>query len=55
LAMRFNLYNEQFASENYQTMNYGIGGTISGHVDSMGIHYCTKLIILRQSFSIVGI
>jgi hypothetical protein len=55
LAMRFNLYNEQFASENYQTMNYGIGGTISGHVDSMGIHDCTKLIILRQSFSIVGI
>ena len=35
-AMRFKLYSEEFASENYQTMNYGIGGTISGHVDSMG-------------------
>lgn len=35
-AMRFKLYSDQFASENYQTMNYGIGGTISGHVDSMG-------------------
>ena len=35
-AMRFKLYSEKFASENYQTMNYGIGGTISGHVDSLG-------------------
>ena len=35
-AMRFKLYNEMYASENYQTMNYGIGGTISGHVDSLG-------------------
>ena len=35
-GMRFKLYNEMYASENYQTMNYGIGGTISGHVDSLG-------------------
>ena len=33
-ATKFNLYNEKFASENYQIMNYGIGGTISPHVDS---------------------
>jgi osmotically-inducible protein OsmY len=26
----------QLDSENYQVMNYGIGGTISGHVDSPG-------------------
>ena len=27
-ATKLNLYNEKFASENYQIMNYGIGGTI---------------------------
>ena len=36
---KLNLYNEQFASENYQIMNYGIGGKISGHIDSPGIIY----------------
>jgi hypothetical protein len=36
LAMRFNVYREYLDSENYQVMNYGIGGTISGHVDSPG-------------------
>ena len=34
LAMRFNIYRNYLDSENYQVMNYGIGGTISGHVDS---------------------
>ena len=36
LAMRFNIYRNYLDSENYQVMNYGIGGTISGHVDSPG-------------------
>ena len=36
LATRFSLYHERFASENYQIMNYGIGGKISGHADSQG-------------------
>ena len=36
LALRFNIYREYMDSENYQVMNYGIGGTISGHVDSPG-------------------
>ena len=36
LAMRFNVYRNYLDSENYQVMNYGIGGTISGHVDSPG-------------------
>ena len=38
-AMRFNLYRMYMDSENYQVMNYGIGGTISGHVDSPGSVY----------------
>ena len=36
---KLNLYNEQFASENFQIMNYGIGGKITGHVDSSGVIY----------------
>ena len=35
-AMRFKVYGELYASENYQVMNYGIGGSITPHVDSMG-------------------
>ena len=35
-ATRFKLYTERYASENYQIMNYGIGGKISGHTDSHG-------------------
>ena len=35
-ATRFKLYSNNFDSENYQVMNYGIGGTISGHTDSSG-------------------
>ena len=34
LATRFNLNNEQYASENFQVMNYGIGGKISLHADT---------------------
>ena len=37
LAFRFKLYETKFASENYQVMNYGIGGKISLHTDSPGI------------------
>ena len=33
------LKHEQFASENFQLMNYGIGGKISPHVDAMGEIY----------------
>ena len=36
LATRFKLYHEKYASENFQVMNYGIGGKISGHADSQG-------------------
>ena len=36
LATRFRLYHEKYASENFQIMNYGIGGKISGHVDTGG-------------------
>ena len=31
------LKNDQYASENFQVMNYGIGGKISGHVDTVGL------------------
>ena len=34
---RYRLKDEVFASENYQIMNYGIGGRISMHLDSIGI------------------
>ena len=42
LATRFKLKSEQYASENYQVMNYGIGGKISAHVDSVGTIYGEK-------------
>ena len=35
-ATRFDVYKQRFASENYQVMNYGVGGNINGHVDSLG-------------------
>ena len=38
-ATRLQLKSEQYASENFQVMNYGIGGKISGHVDSVGTIY----------------
>ncbi len=37
LSMKFQL-KQKFASENYQVMNYGLGGSIVGHVDSIGKH-----------------
>ena len=37
-ATKFTLYNEQFASENYQVMNYGTGGKITPHIDSHSIY-----------------
>ena len=36
LATRFNVHKKFLDSENYQVMNYGIGGTITGHLDSVG-------------------
>lgn len=33
------LKSEEFASENFQLMNYGIGGKISPHVDSPGFDF----------------
>ena len=39
LATRFRLKHEHYASENYQVMNYGLGGKISPHVDSIGRNF----------------
>ena len=36
IITKFNICNEWFSSENYQVMNYGIGGKISQHYDSRG-------------------
>ena len=36
---RMKLKSDQYSSENFQVMNYGIGGKISSHVDSLGIRY----------------
>ena len=36
LATRLRLWNALFASENFQIMNYGIGGKITPHTDSFG-------------------
>ena len=36
LLTKLRLYHDMFSSENYQVMNYGIGGKISPHVDSQG-------------------
>lgn len=36
LATRYNMKSGKYDSENFQVMNYGIGGRISGHLDSMG-------------------
>lgn len=35
LATKFKLKDDKYGSENYQVMNYGMGGRISGHVDSV--------------------
>ena len=34
LALKLRLSHEKYASENFQIMNYGIGGKISPHIDS---------------------
>ena len=39
LAMKLNLIQEPFASENFQIMNYGLGGKISNHVDETGYNF----------------
>ena len=42
-ATRLKLYQDKFSSENYQVMNYGIGGKIAPHVDSFGQVFGTGL------------
>ena len=46
---RYKMKEEKFASENFQIMNYGIGGKISTHVDSMGNAFkiCISYIFLE--------
>ena len=41
---RFRLKEETYASENFQVMNYGIGGRISSHMDTIGKSICTLYI-----------
>ena len=41
LAMKLNLLHEPFASENFQIMNYGLGGKITNHVDETGLEAYT--------------
>ena len=36
LATQFNLTHSRLDSENYQIMNYGVGGLIDAHQDSGG-------------------
>eukprot|EP00095_Tigriopus_kingsejongensis_P008380 maker-scaffold9_size846264-snap-gene-1.8 protein:Tk08380 transcript:maker-scaffold9_size846264-snap-gene-1.8-mRNA-1 annotation:"hypothetical protein LOTGIDRAFT_233738" len=36
-ALNFDLRSDFYAAENFQVMNYGIGGNIAGHLDSVGI------------------
>ena len=36
LATKYLMKEDRYASENFQIMNYGIGGRISGHLDSTG-------------------
>ena len=40
---RCKMKEEKFASENYQIMNYGIGGKISMHADSDGNYFFSKM------------
>ena len=41
LAMKLNLLHEPFASENFQIMNYGLGGKIAYHFDETGLEAYT--------------
>ena len=34
---RYKMKDEKYGSENFQVMNYGIGGRISTHLDSVGM------------------
>ena len=36
LATKFKMKEEFYASENFQIMNYGMGGRIEGHLDTLG-------------------
>ena len=45
LATKYDMKKDKYASENFQVMNYGIGGRISGHLDSNGTLFkgnCSK-------------
>lgn len=45
LATKYDMKEDKYASENFQVMNYGIGGRISGHLDSNGTLFkgnCSK-------------
>ena len=39
LVTKLKLNDEKYASENYQVMNYGIGGKIAYHSDSTGFKF----------------
>ena len=58
LITRFNVTGEKYASENFKIMNYGLGGTIQKHWDSIGnfsskfnlqTHLQTKLSVRRDA------
>ena len=36
MLTRMTMKGDKYASENFQVMNYGIGGKISSHIDSFG-------------------
>ena len=42
---RFRLKEEKYASENFQIMNYGIGGKITCHLDSSGKSKSFRILI----------
>ena len=50
LATRYHMKNEKYASENFQVMNYGIGGRISGHLDSTGNNGGILLLLFMLSY-----
>ena len=52
IATRLKLSHEQFASENFQIMNYGIGGKINAHVDSPGVIFAKDYIDENGNFKV---
>ena len=42
MVTKLHLKTDQYASENYQVMNYGIGGKISYHADTLPIKFGNK-------------